>query len=145
MEYLMTYGWAILIVLVVGGVLYYYGIFSPGGMMPKKGCPSGQITIDAADWNYDADAGNMSLIVGNKVGDPITISEVNVSTADGSDLATPDETVGTGEKSGEISVSDLPDTGSTGDSVRPTVTITYDVSGGLSDQKTTCELSGSMS
>ena len=25
LEYLMTYGWAILIIIIVGGVLYYYG------------------------------------------------------------------------------------------------------------------------
>ncbi len=29
MEYLMTYGWAILIIAIVLGVLYYLGVFSP--------------------------------------------------------------------------------------------------------------------
>src|SRR3989344_478750 len=29
MEFLMTYGWAILIILVVLGVLFYLGVFSP--------------------------------------------------------------------------------------------------------------------
>lgn len=28
-EYLITYGWAILIILVVVGVLFYFGIFKP--------------------------------------------------------------------------------------------------------------------
>jgi hypothetical protein len=28
-EYLMTYGWAVLIILIVAGVLAYYGIFAP--------------------------------------------------------------------------------------------------------------------
>lgn len=31
MEYLMTYGWAILVVVIVGVVLYNMGIFSPSG------------------------------------------------------------------------------------------------------------------
>lgn len=35
MEYLITYGWAILIMLVVVGVLFYLGIFTPRGV---SGC-----------------------------------------------------------------------------------------------------------
>ncbi len=35
MEYLMTYGWAILVIAVVLGVLYFLGIFSPSNFAPK--------------------------------------------------------------------------------------------------------------
>ncbi len=35
MEYLMTYGWAILVIAVVLGVLYSLGIFSPSNFAPK--------------------------------------------------------------------------------------------------------------
>ncbi len=35
MEYLMTYGWAILVIAVVLGVLYSLGIFSPSSFAPK--------------------------------------------------------------------------------------------------------------
>ncbi len=35
MEYLMTYGWAILIIAVVLGVLYYLGIFNPYYFAPR--------------------------------------------------------------------------------------------------------------
>jgi hypothetical protein len=42
MEYLMTYGWAILIVIVVIAALYAMGIFSPRGGAPCSPCfPSG--------------------------------------------------------------------------------------------------------
>jgi hypothetical protein len=34
MEYLMTYGWAILIIAIVLGVLYYLGVFSPSIIGP---------------------------------------------------------------------------------------------------------------
>ncbi len=34
MEYLMTYGWAILIIAIVLGVLYYLGVFSPAVIGP---------------------------------------------------------------------------------------------------------------
>lgn len=33
LDYLMTYGWVILIVLVVSGVLAYYGIFASQGFL----------------------------------------------------------------------------------------------------------------
>ncbi len=36
MEYLMTYGWAILVIAIVVGVLYYIGIFTPHGI--GNGC-----------------------------------------------------------------------------------------------------------
>ena len=35
MEYLMTYGWAILVIAVVLGVLYSLGVFNPSNFAPK--------------------------------------------------------------------------------------------------------------
>src|SRR5690348_13976655 len=35
MEYLMTYGWAILIIAVVLGALYQLGVFNPNGLSGK--------------------------------------------------------------------------------------------------------------
>src|SRR3989344_6250981 len=36
MEFLMTYGWAILVVLVVIGALAYFGVLSPAKLLPDK-------------------------------------------------------------------------------------------------------------
>ncbi len=36
MEYLMTYGWAILIIIIVLGVLYLLGVFSPNGLLGNQ-------------------------------------------------------------------------------------------------------------
>jgi hypothetical protein len=36
MEFLMTYGWAILVVLVVIGALAYFGVLNPQRMLPPK-------------------------------------------------------------------------------------------------------------
>ncbi|MBI2133713.1 hypothetical protein HYU11_03460 [Candidatus Woesearchaeota archaeon] len=36
MEFLMTYGWAILVVLVVIGALAYFGVLSPDNFLPEK-------------------------------------------------------------------------------------------------------------
>ena len=36
MEFLMTYGWAILVVLVAIGALAYFGVLSPEKFLPEK-------------------------------------------------------------------------------------------------------------
>ena len=47
LEFLMTYGWAVLVVLVVIGVLAYFGVLSPDRFLPSK-CtlPSGIACLD---------------------------------------------------------------------------------------------------
>ena len=47
MEFLMTYGWAILVVLVAIGALAYFGVLSPEKFLPNR-CtlPSGIACID---------------------------------------------------------------------------------------------------
>ena len=47
MEFLMTYGWAILVVLAAIGALAYFGVLSPDKFLPEK-CtlPSGIACID---------------------------------------------------------------------------------------------------
>ena len=36
LEFLMTYGWAILVVLIVIGALAYFGVLSPSNLLPEK-------------------------------------------------------------------------------------------------------------
>ena len=54
MEYLMTYGWAILVIAVVLGVLYSLGIFNPSNFAPKAQPGSCQIfRPNGPGTNYD--------------------------------------------------------------------------------------------
>jgi len=48
MEYLMTYGWAILIVIVVVAALYSMGVFSTKGGVPCSPCFSNFAFVDYA-------------------------------------------------------------------------------------------------
>ena len=36
LEFLMTYGWAILVVLIVIGALAYFGVLDPKRFLPEK-------------------------------------------------------------------------------------------------------------
>ena len=75
MEFLMTYGWAILVVLVAIGALAYFGVLSPDKFLPSK-CqlPSG---IACNDFVIDSTTGNVDVVLRNGLGftiDPITVT-----------------------------------------------------------------------
>ena len=59
MEFLMTYGWAILVVLAAIAALAYFGVLSPDRFLPEK-CtmPSG---IACLDFRYSGSAIEMAL------------------------------------------------------------------------------------
>ena len=70
MEFLMTYGWAILVVLIVIGALAYFGVLKPGGLLPEK-CvfPSGINCVDhTVEINY------IAMTIYNAAGRPIHIN-----------------------------------------------------------------------
>ena len=64
MEFLMTYGWAILVVLVAIGALAYFGVLSPDKFLPSK-CtlPSGLACLD----HKATDAG-VTVVLQNALG-----------------------------------------------------------------------------
>ncbi len=67
----MTYGWAILIVVVVAGVMAYYGVFSP-----KVTAKAGFSQVDVVSpWNLKSN-GDLVIQVQNKVGQDISITRV---------------------------------------------------------------------
>jgi len=67
MEFLMTYGWAILVVLVAIGALAYFGVLSPDNFLPER-CtgPAGLDCIDNAA--IDATNDNVTFILKNNLG-----------------------------------------------------------------------------
>jgi len=73
-EYLMTYGWAILIILIVAGVLAYYGIFAPAGFLGPSSKGWTQVAI-MQPWVVDS-AGTLQMQVENRVGQDIIITGV---------------------------------------------------------------------
>jgi uncharacterized protein (UPF0333 family) len=64
MEFLMTYGWAILVVLAAIGALAYFGVLSPDRFLPEK-CtlPSGVACLDFTATNSD-----VALVIQNSAG-----------------------------------------------------------------------------
>ena len=73
-EYLMTYGWAILIILIVAGVLAYYGIFAPSGFLGASSRGFTSIFV-ITPWDLNS-AGQLKLRVENRVGSEINITQI---------------------------------------------------------------------
>jgi len=71
MEFLMTYGWAILVVLVVIGALAYFGVISVTNVLPEK-CFF-QVGLECEQHQFKA--GSVNLLIRNALGDKITITK----------------------------------------------------------------------
>jgi hypothetical protein len=84
MEFLMTYGWAILVVLVAIGALAYFGVLNPSKFLPNSctlepgiGCIDHQIKDTF-----------VTLVIQNGKGQTITISNINIIGCTGSATGT---------------------------------------------------------
>ena len=104
MEFLMTYGWAILVVLVVIGALSYFGVLSPSTLLPEK-CTF-PVSISCTD--FAVTAGTITIGLQNGAGRDMIIRGV---TANGDSLGS-GNTCST--KAATILVSDFCPLGSSG-------------------------------
>jgi len=82
MEFLMTYGWAILVVLVVIGALAYFGVLNPQNLLPEK-CtlPMGLYCKDHLIKGASAatNPNTISFKLENGMGEGIVIRSINVT------------------------------------------------------------------
>jgi len=72
MEYLMTYGWAILVVLIVGIVLWQLGIFGGLGGGANKSTGFSGAKIGIIDGTIDCGDGTLTVQITNQAGSSIT-------------------------------------------------------------------------
>ncbi len=73
-EFLMTYGWAILIVLISIGALAYFGVLNPSRFLPS----SCLLFAGLACTDFSVGDNSMTLILQNGFGKDITIQSFNV-------------------------------------------------------------------
>ncbi|MEM3418484.1 MAG: hypothetical protein QW285_05270, partial [Candidatus Nanoarchaeia archaeon] len=62
LEYLMTYGWAILVIVIVIAALYALGVFTPKASVPCTPCFS---SFAYLDHSYDSGTKNLTLKIRN--------------------------------------------------------------------------------
>jgi len=83
MEYLMTYGWAILVVIIVGVVLWQMGVFNPGASTAASF--SGFGAVKPVEWLCAPGAGatdTVTVVLTNGAGGQITSANITVGAAD---------------------------------------------------------------
>jgi len=95
MEFLMTYGWAILVVLVAIGALAYFGVLNPGKYLPASCVITPGISCD--DFVVRAN-GDATIILRNGMGQSLTSVSLAIPTctaAVGNPTGIADGTTGT--------------------------------------------------
>ena len=91
LEFLTTYGWAFLVILIMIGTLAYFGILTPSKVLPNR-CTIGA-EFSCLDYKIDATGNTFRIRLKNNVGEPISISALTLgsesSTAFSCTLTTP--------------------------------------------------------
>ena len=82
MEFLMTYGWAILVVIAAIAALAYFGVLDPARLLPER-CqfPAGMDCIDKASITTTS----LTMALRNNLGFPATISNATGTVGKGCD------------------------------------------------------------
>ncbi|MBN1923718.1 MAG: hypothetical protein JW791_03070 [Nanoarchaeota archaeon] len=130
LEYLMTYGWAILIIVIVGAALFALGVFNPGGStaLQVRGLSNFQVDDALFDTN-----GTLTLVLGVKTGKTTTVLDVDFSILGGiecNNTADIDNVVVPASQTKDIII--YPEVGcglTAGDLVQLDTDITYTVAG----------------
>ncbi len=94
MEFLMTYGWAILVVLVAIGALAYFGVLNPSRFLPES-CTVGP-GISCDDFKIVTD-GSGTLVLRNGMGKELDAVTVSLEAVAGGAACTAADNWGSGD------------------------------------------------
>ena len=78
LEFLTTYGWAFLVIIIMIGTLAYFGILSPGKLLPNR-CNFGS-EFQCLDYQISAAGGTFKMRLKNNIGEPMDVSSITLST-----------------------------------------------------------------
>ena len=86
LEFLTTYGWAFLVILVMISALAYFGILKPSRLLPDR-CNFGT-ELECQDYMIDATANTLTIRLKNNIGEAVQIQDA-ADIAVSSESATP--------------------------------------------------------
>ena len=142
LEYLVTYGWAILAIVIIAGVLWYFGVFNPGRFAPSEQT-AGFSTILVLGHAVDHTNGQLTLSLANQAGEQVNITAVGAGNGAPSAPALALQAGGQGTVTG---VATGLAASTTGDSYSLNVTITYTLTRtGIAGKISTGTVAGKMS
>lgn len=138
LEFLTTYGWAFIVILVMIGALAYFGVLNPSKVTPNR-CLA-EAGLECKEYQMDQDT--VHIILNNRRGTGMIISAVAAT----SDVGTPGVCTVNGAalpatilSEGEIDIectdaAGHPFASSVGNKVKVDFAITYTIPGGTLDQ-----------
>ena len=135
MEFLMTYGWAILVVLIAIGALAYFGVLSPERFLPEKCVISSGSGLFCEEFTSSATTNDVTIRVKNILTRSAWIDSITLDTPACSNNATDVQILADGTTDFALDCGTL----NSGDKIKASITITYDVgqSAGVGLSKTT--------
>jgi len=83
LEFLMTYGWAFLVILIMIGALAYFGVLSPTKFLPDRCSFGSEITCKDYFINETAGVADVKLRLVNNIGATVNVTNYNASSPDG--------------------------------------------------------------
>ena len=122
MEFLMTYGWAILVVLVAIGALAYFGVLSPEKFLPEKCVISTGSGIFCQEFSATAESG-VTLRLKNIMTDSMWVDSVTLDTPSCTFSTADTEIAADGTEDFLAACAGI----ASGDKIKATVKIVYDV------------------
>ncbi len=124
MEFLMTYGWAILAAVIAIGVLAYFGVFSPGKYVTGNAVVNPPFYISAANAKVSTGAnGGVQIALKNNGGENYEIHSVSISNC-GSYTGSPDAIAADTTLTVTVEC-DASNALTAGDNIKGDITITY--------------------
>ncbi|MCH7535590.1 MAG: hypothetical protein IH948_07580 [Bacteroidetes bacterium] len=75
LDFLMTYGWALLLIVIVIGALFALGVFDISSFVGSRATGFAQVSVDA--WRVDGN-GNLTIQFANHVGKDIQLDNATV-------------------------------------------------------------------
>ena len=133
MEFLMTYGWAILVVLIAISALAYFGVLSPGKFLPTSCTISPGIGCD----DFKVTTTTIQLILRNGMGDDVTAVNIALGGCTASTEADGDDAWNDGSVLGGADGITLTNctNGAVNSRLKANINITYTSSSGISHLK----------
>ena len=78
LEFLTTYAWAFLVILIMVSTLAYFGILSPSKLLPER-CNFGA-EFECQNFQISSTSNSIKIRLKNNMGDAITVTSMAVST-----------------------------------------------------------------
>jgi len=85
LEFLTTYGWAFLVILVMIGALGYFGVLSPQNFLPQRCSVGPEFTCDDYQATSSGPGGdvNVSAVLKNNLGEAMDVDATDFSAVSG--------------------------------------------------------------